>query len=136
MKLAKKTKVAAVVVALCAAPLAVALAQGARAAPTGKAMMKPKDLAALKAELVKQHGEASRARIERGIDQVAALWRKDDGSEADCKAFVRSSSSPTRKELDRTFARFQTQLRAARRAPAGDRARAASGPPIWTWGRC
>ena len=60
-------------------------------------MMKPKDLAALKAELVKQHGEPSRARIERGVDQVAALWRKQDGSEADFRPSSASTSSPTRR---------------------------------------
>ena len=35
-----------------------------------------------KAALVAKHGEAARARIERGVDQVAAVWRKSDGDEA------------------------------------------------------
>jgi hypothetical protein len=39
-----------------------------------------------KSALVAKHGEAARARIERGVDQVAALWRKSDGDEA---AFVK-----------------------------------------------
>jgi len=33
------------------------------------------DLKALQAELVARHGEAQRARIERGLEQVALLWR-------------------------------------------------------------
>ena len=44
------------------------------------------DTAALKAELVAKHGEAQRARIERGVEQVAAQWRQEDG---DMAAFVR-----------------------------------------------
>ncbi len=103
-----ETVVLGLAVVLAAAPLAQA--QGPRPGGTGKPMMKPKDLAALKAELVKQHGEASRARIERGIDQVAALWRKADGSEADFKAFVREHFLADPRELDRVFARFQTNF--------------------------
>ena len=46
------------------------------------------DTKALKADLVKLHGEAQQTRIDQGVDQVAALWRKDDG---DLAAFVKSS---------------------------------------------
>ncbi|MBI5544830.1 MAG: hypothetical protein HY901_13150 [Deltaproteobacteria bacterium] len=45
-----------------------------------------KECAQLKGELVAKHGEDHRARIERGVDQVAAMWRSSDG---DFAAFVR-----------------------------------------------
>ncbi|RKI74867.1 hypothetical protein D7X55_01435 [Corallococcus sp. AB049A] len=61
-------------------------------------------LAALKQELVEQHGEAQRARIERGVEQVAALWRPEDG---DLAAFAREQFLPTGPRLDATFTRFE-----------------------------
>ena len=42
----------------------------------------------LVAALVRKHGEASRARVERGVKQVLALWRPQDG---DVHAFVAES---------------------------------------------
>jgi hypothetical protein len=97
---------------LSAAPLA--LAQTApRPAAAGKpqpAMMKPKDLVSLKAELIQQHGEANRGRIERGVDQLASLWRKQDGSPAELRAFAKEQFIPEGPELDRAFARFQANF--------------------------
>src|SRR3954469_14898201 len=46
------------------------------------------DQAALVSALVQKHGEPSRARAERGVKQVAAFWRAQDG---DIKAFVEES---------------------------------------------
>jgi len=63
--------------------------------------------AALKTELVERHGESQRARVERGIDQVAALWRKQDG---DLAAFVREHFLADPKELDAMFARFEANF--------------------------
>src|SRR5206468_13104274 len=40
---------------------------------------KPIDQAALVAVLARKHGEAARARAERGVRQVAAFWRAEDG---------------------------------------------------------
>jgi hypothetical protein len=82
----------------------VALAQ---TKPTGKSLLKPGDLTALKAELIKQHGDASKARVERGIDQMATLWTRQDGSEAEFKAFAREHFIGDQKELDKVFARFE-----------------------------
>ncbi len=62
------------------------------------------DTAALKAELVAKHGEAARARIDRGVDQVAALWRAEDG---DLAAFVREQFVAEPAELDALFARLE-----------------------------
>ena len=60
-----------------------------RAAPEGP-MNLDKQRAEAKAALVAKHGEAHRARIERGVDQVASLWRESDG---DFAAFVPGSST-------------------------------------------
>ncbi|MFP2903784.1 hypothetical protein ACLESD_01670 [Pyxidicoccus sp. 3LFB2] len=62
------------------------------------------DTAALKAELVAKHGEAQRARIERGVDQVLTLWRKEDG---DAAAFIREHFLADPKQLDATFTRLE-----------------------------
>ncbi len=62
------------------------------------------DLAALKAELVARHGEAQRARVERGVDQVAALWRAGDG---DLPAFVREQFLGDPAALDAAFGRLE-----------------------------
>jgi hypothetical protein len=65
---------------------------------------KKPDTAAVKAELVARHGEAQRARIERGVEQVAVLWREEDG---DLAAFVREQFIADPKVLDATFARLE-----------------------------
>ncbi len=64
-------------------------------------------LTTLKQTLVEAHGESSRARIERGIEQVAALWRADDG---DLEAFAREHFLREGRELDAVFARFEANL--------------------------
>jgi hypothetical protein len=72
--------------------------------PGGPASSRKPDTAALKAELVAKHGEAQRARIERGVEQVAAQWREEDGELA---AFVREHFIADPKALDATFARLE-----------------------------
>jgi hypothetical protein len=67
----------------------------------------PMNTGALKAELIAQHGEAHRARITRGVDQVAALWRRDDG---DLAAFAKKHFLVDPAQLDATFARFEANL--------------------------
>lgn len=57
--------------------------------------------------LLKEHGEAQRARIERGVKQVAALWRKEDG---DLSTFVKENFIVEQKDLDATFARFEANF--------------------------
>ncbi|MEW5855597.1 MAG: hypothetical protein AB2A00_42880 [Myxococcota bacterium] len=66
-----------------------------------------KQMDALKTELVQKHGEAQRARIERGLQQVARLWRSTDG---DYGAFVKEHFISDPKTLDATFARFESAL--------------------------
>jgi hypothetical protein len=62
---------------------------------------------AAKQELARRHGDAERDRIDRGVDQVAALWRDTDG---DAAAFCTAQFVPAGPELDALFARFEAHL--------------------------
>ncbi len=62
------------------------------------------DLSTLTTELVARHGEAERPRIERGLKQVAALWRAEDG---DLAAFVREHYAAGDAARDALFARLE-----------------------------
>jgi hypothetical protein len=68
------------------------------------------DIAAIKADLVRQHGEAARDRINRGVDQVAALWNSEDG---DLGSFVREHFIADPRELSATLARYESNLEQA-----------------------
>ncbi len=57
--------------------------------------------------LVKQHGEAHRARATRGLAQVSALWKKEDG---DLPAFASEYFLSDEKALAQTFARFEANF--------------------------
>jgi hypothetical protein len=62
----------------------------------------PQDLVA---ELVKKHGDAQRPRIERGLRQVAALWRSSDGNLAE---FAREHFVADETQLENHVLRLQT----------------------------
>src|SRR5437870_3366566 len=62
------------------------------------------DTKAVKAQLLAQFGEPQRERIERGVDQVAGLWRKDDG---DLAAFVKDNFLVSPDDLATTLRRFE-----------------------------
>jgi hypothetical protein len=64
-------------------------------------------VAEAKAKLLERHGEAHRERIERGVDQVAALWRAGDG---DLVAFCLAQFAAEPAAVDALFARLQEQL--------------------------
>ncbi len=68
--------------------------------------------AAAKAEtdLVAQYGEGQRARAHRGITQVSALWRAEDGDAEAFAGFVRKNFAGTQPVLDGLFNRFQHNL--------------------------
>ncbi len=61
----------------------------------------------IEAELVKQHGEAQRPRISRGLRQVSSLWRKEDG---DLAAFAKTHFIADEAVLTATLARFESHL--------------------------
>ncbi len=67
----------------------------------------PMNTKSLEAELTAKHGEAQRARVERGVRQVAALWRKEDG---DLAAFCRAHFLAAQEDLDAALARFESNL--------------------------
>ncbi len=70
--------------------------------------MDPKQAAAqAKADLVAKCGAGERARIERGVDQIASLWRASDG---DLVAFAAAHFLPRGDKLDATFDRFEKML--------------------------
>lgn len=55
-------------------------------------------------ELVKKHGETHRDRVSRGVNQVAALWRAEDG---DLAAFALEQFIADPVALDATFVRLE-----------------------------
>lgn len=64
----------------------------------------------LEKELVAKYGEGQRARLERGLRQVAEFWRADDGDEAAFEDFVRANFAGDQATLDTMFNRFQRLL--------------------------
>jgi len=88
----------AVVLAAPATPVAVRKEVSVKVRP---------DVTAIAAALVKQHGQAQQARIQRGVEQVAALWRPADGDFNEfCRAFF--ISDPVL--LQATFERLESVL--------------------------
>ena len=58
-------------------------------------------------ELVARHGESQRARLTRGLSQVAQLWRAEDGDQASFEEFVRTNFAGDQVTLDTLFNRFE-----------------------------
>src|SRR5689334_13206666 len=66
--------------------------------------------AAAQQALVATHGEGERARIARGVTQVAKAWRAEDGDAATFRRFVESEFLPAGPSLDQTFDRLEAAL--------------------------
>ncbi|HME90287.1 MAG TPA: hypothetical protein VKE49_02610, partial [Myxococcaceae bacterium] len=81
-----------------------ASAQAGSSSDAGGPVEVKKQAASLKAELLAKHGESQRDRIDRGVDQVFALWRSSDG---DLSEFVRSHFIADPKLLETTLQRFE-----------------------------
>ena len=72
-------------------------------------------MSALEQELVAKHGEAERARIARGLAQVAKFWRQDeagnagkgDGDAAALASFVRENYAGDAVARDALFSRME-----------------------------
>lgn len=58
--------------------------------------------------LVAGHGESSTFRIERGVNQVAKLWRSSDGSSDDFKQFCKENFISDETQLDVLFQKLST----------------------------
>ncbi|MGQ9591435.1 MAG: hypothetical protein ACUVYA_14210 [Planctomycetota bacterium] len=71
---------------------------------------RPELLEALRGELVSRHGEAQRERIERGLRQVAQLWREGDGGAEEFARFAREHFVSDPAALDALFERFERAL--------------------------
>ena len=79
------------------------------AATTTAVVVMPEQIAEAKARLLAKHGAAHRERIERGVDQVAALWRAGDG---DLAAFCVEQFVAEPAARDALFARLAGDPRA------------------------
>ncbi len=74
-------------------------------APTRSARINV-DQPALVGSLVQKHGEPSRARAERGVRQVAAYWRAEDGDARTLRALVEEGFLSDPQQLDALHRRF------------------------------
>ena len=61
----------------------------------------------LERELLAKYGEGQRARLQRGLQQVARFWRAEDGDAAAFESFVRTNFAGEPATLDSAFARFE-----------------------------
>jgi len=60
----------------------------------------------LETELVAKYGEAQRARLQRGMKQVAQFWRAEDGDQAEFENLVRTHFAGDQQTLDALFNRL------------------------------
>ena len=75
--------------------------------PSSDRAIDPAAAAAAVTALIAKHGDAARPRIERGVAQVAALWRQRDG---DLSGFCLEQFVADPAGLDGLFARMETLL--------------------------
>jgi hypothetical protein len=64
----------------------------------------------LEGELAAKYGEGQRARVERGLRQVASFWRAEDGDRAVFEDFMRTNFAGDQGVLDALFERFEHNL--------------------------
>lgn len=67
-------------------------------------------IAKLQDELIAQHGETQRPRIERGLRQAGRFWRADDGDAASFEAFARRNFAGDDAGLSTMLARYEQLL--------------------------
>jgi len=60
--------------------------------------------------IVGEAGETSNFRVERGVAQVAGLWRKEDGTPEEFSAFCKTSFIADEAQLDTLFGKLQRNL--------------------------
>ncbi len=100
--------------------LSAILSAAPRPVPASAVPPPPKALAAAaeraRSALVAKHGEAERARIDRGVAQAAAFWRtgggRPDGDAKAFEAFCLEQFLPKGSALDATFARLEAGFEA------------------------
>jgi hypothetical protein len=64
----------------------------------------------LEEKLVAEYGEEQRARLQRGLRQVASLWRESDGDAPVFEDFVTNNFAGDEESLDDMFGRFERLL--------------------------
>lgn len=64
----------------------------------------------LENELVVKYGEGQRERVQRGLEQVSAFWREEDGDAAVLEELVRANFAGDQETLDTVFNRFELLL--------------------------
>ena len=74
------------------------------------AALPPASLSLAKAALLETHGAAQRARIERGVDQAASLWRASDGDPAAFVSFAKENFASDPQVLEGLLLRFEENL--------------------------
>ncbi len=99
-----------IVVASCIVLVLVAAGIAATADAAEAPAWLPGAVASLESDLVAKHGEGVRARAARGLAQVSALWRADDGDEAAFREFATTHFARDQATLDAVFARFERLL--------------------------
>ena len=96
---------ASTLIALCAGP--VPPAHAAESTGTAQETSMKQMIASLETELVAKYGEAERPRVWRGVQQVASLWRSEDGTPEQFAGFVRTNFAASEQERDEMFRRFE-----------------------------
>ena len=83
----------------------------AGAAPQGgQTLVTPSTIQKLTAELAAKYGESERSRIERGLNQAARFWRKEDGNDADFAEVARAQIAQDSTAHNALFSRMEFAL--------------------------
>jgi hypothetical protein len=90
--------------------LAASLRSGSTTLQTAQSDALKPSMTKLEAELVAKYGEGQRARLQRGMKQVASFWRAEDGDAAAFEDLVRTQFAGDQTTLDMMFNRFQYNL--------------------------
>ncbi|HET7752683.1 MAG TPA: hypothetical protein VFK85_02135 [Anaeromyxobacteraceae bacterium] len=94
-------------IALAALTIAAAPTSAPRPAPRGDAALARAGARAT-AALVEKHGAAQRPRIDRGVAQVLAYWRAEDGDAAALQSFLEEQFVSSAEQVDALFERLET----------------------------
>ncbi len=85
--------------------------------PTGPAAVNPfpppwmtASVSKLSHELATKYGDSQRGRIQRGLHQVAAFWRAEDGDHVAFEDFVRTGFAGDQSTLNAIFDRLERAL--------------------------
>ncbi|HVQ55022.1 MAG TPA: hypothetical protein VMT25_07570, partial [Thermoanaerobaculia bacterium] len=89
---------------------AALLALAGAAPQGGQTLVTPATIQKLATELATKYGESERSRIERGLNQAARFWRKEDGDEAAFAAVARAQIAQDSAVRNALFSRMEFGL--------------------------